>query len=104
MAVTVNSLALDLRLIADPESTLEPGQIEILTRLLVAAATLVEERASSAPDGLKDSAIIQIASYLHDKPSAGASGRYANCWVNSGAASLLSNYIRRRAKAIGPLV
>ena len=101
MAVSVENLAVDLRLITDPADTIEPGQVEVLTRLLAAAETLVSERASSAPDALKDSAIIQIASYLYDKPTAGASGRYANSFVNSGAASLLSNYIRRRAKAIG---
>ena len=103
MAVSVKNIAVDLRLITDPADTIEPGQIEILTRLLAAAETLVSERASSAPDALKDSAIIQIASYLYDKPTAGAAGRYANAFVNSGAASLLSNYIRRRAKAIGEI-
>ena len=104
MAVTLADLAVDLRLITNPEDTIEPGQIIILTRLLAAAETLVSERASGAPDALKDSAVISLASYLYDRPTAGAAGRYANAFVNSGAASLLSNYIRRRAKAIGPLV
>lgn len=102
MAVSVNSLALDLRLITNPEDTIEPGQIVILTRLLAVAETLVSERAAGAPEALKDSAVILLASYLYDKPTVGQSGRYANSWVNSGAASVLSNYIRRRAKAIGP--
>ena len=102
MAVTLADLAVDLRVITNPEDTIEPGQIVILTRLLAVAETLVSERASSAPDALKDSAVIQIASYLYDKPTAGAAGRFANSFVNSGAASLLANYIRRRAKAIGP--
>ena len=100
--VSLADLAVDLRVITNPEDTIEPGQIVILTRLLAVAETLISERASSAPDTLKDSAVIQIASYLYDKPTAGAAGRYANAFVNSGAASLLSNYIRRRAKAIGP--
>ena len=104
MAVSVADLAVDLRITTNPADTIEPGQIVILTRLLAVAETLVSERASSAPDTLKDSATIQIASYLYDKPTAGAAGRYANVFVNSGAASLLANYIRRRAKAIGPLV
>ena len=104
MAVTLADLAVDLRITTNPEDTIEPGQIVILTRLLAVAETLISERASSAPDTLKDSAVISLASYMYDRPSAGAAGRYANCWVNSGAASLLSNYIRRRAKAIGPLV
>ena len=95
-------LAVDLRLITNPEDTIEPGQIVILTRLLAVSETLISERASSAPDTLKDSAVLQIASYLYDKPTAGAAGRYANAFVNSGAASLLSNYVRRRAVAIGP--
>ena len=102
MAISVENLALDLRLIVDPADTIEPGQIEILNRLLAVAETLISERASGAPDALKDSAVISLASYLYDRPTAGAAGRYANAFVNSGAASLLSNYIRRRAKAIGP--
>ena len=100
--VSLADLAVDLRVITNPEDTIEPGQIVILTRLLAVAEMLISERASSAPDTLKDSAVIQIASYLYDKPTAGAAGRYANAFVNSGAASLLANYIRRRAKAIGP--
>ena len=104
MAVSVEDLAVDLRITTNPEDTIEPGQRIILTRLLAVAETLVSERASSPPDALKDSAIISLASYLYDKPTAGAAGRYANAFVNSGAASLLSNYIRRHAKAIGPLV
>ena len=102
MAVTLADLAVDLRITTNPEDTIEPGQIVILTRLLAVAETLVSERAAGAPEALKDSAAILLASYLYDKPTAGAAGRYANSWVNSGAASLLSNYIRRRAKAIGP--
>ena len=103
MAVTLADLAVDLRVITNPEDTIEPGQIVILTRLLAVAETLVSERAAGAPAALKDSAVISLASYLYDKPTAGAAGRYANAFVNSGAASLLSNYIRRRAKAIGPI-
>ena len=102
MAVTLKDLAVDLRIITNPADTVEPGQIVILTRLLAVAETLVAERAGDAPEALKDSAIISIASYMYDKPSAGAAGRYANAWTNSGAAAILANYIRRRAKAIGP--
>ena len=102
MAVSLADLAVDLRVITNPEDTIEPGQIVILTRLLAVAETLVSERAAGAPEALKDSAVISLASYLYDKPTAGAAGRFANSWVNSGAASVLSNYIRRRARAIGP--
>ena len=102
MAVSLADLAVDLRITTNPEDTIEPGQIVILTRLLAVAETLISERASSAPDTLKDSAVISLASYMYDRPSAGAAGRYANAFVNSGAASLLSNYVRRRAVAIGP--
>ena len=102
MAIVVTDLAVDLRIITNPTFTVEAGQVVILTRLLAVAETLVFERAGTAPDALKDSAIIYIASYMYDKASAGAAGRYANAFVNSGAAAILANYIRRRAKAIGP--
>lgn len=101
MAVTVGDLALDLRLITDATTPLALGQGAILTRLLAAAETIVNERTSGAPDATREAAILAIAGYLYDKPSAGSGTRYASAWRNSGASDLLASYVRRQAVVIG---
>ena len=100
MAVTVNDLALDLRLIAEAEAELEAGHKAILTRHLGAAQALIEERAPGAPDALKDAATVAVAGYLFDRPSAPSGNRFASAWSNSGASAMLGRYVRRRAHVI----
>ena len=101
MAVSVGDLALDLRLIATATEAVPAGQTAILMRHLDAAAALVTERTSGAPDSLKDAAVIAVAAYLFDRPTASGGTRYASAWTNSGASDLLAAYIRRRAGVIG---
>ena len=101
MAVSVGDLALDLRLIADLTEAIPDGQTAILTRHLAAASALVDERTSGAPDALRDAAVLAIASYAYDRPTAGGGTRYASAWRNSGASEILSAYVRRRAVVIG---
>ncbi len=100
MAVTVEELALDLRLIASTAEAVPGGLTTILSRNLGAATAIVEERASAAPEALKDAAIVAIAAYMFDRPSAPSGGRYADAWTQSGAAAMLTRYVRRRARAI----
>lgn len=101
MAVSVGDLALDLRIITDDAAAVPAGQSAILARHLGAAEALVSERTSGAPDALRDAAVLAIASYAYDRPTAGGGSRYASAWRNSGAAEILSAYIRRRAVVIG---
>ena len=95
MAVTVEELSASLRIgdgtVATPEPTLS-----ILTRLLGVGEAFVELRAEGAPQAIKDEAVIRMASYLFDQPTAGAEGRYANAWSNSGAASLVAWWVIQR--------
>ena len=95
MAVTIGQLAAALR-ITDGTAPQEP-QLGILTRLLSVAEAIVGETARTAPDAVKDQATIQIAAYLYDQPSAGAGMQYAAAVRNSGALTLLSRWIPRRA-------
>ena len=95
MAVDVEQLAVGLRLSADGAG-LTDAQTAILTRLLGVSEAFVALRASGAPQVVKDAAIISMSSYLYDRPPAGADGRYANAWVNSGAASLVSRWVVQR--------
>ena len=101
MAVTVADIALDLRLIAAPFEAVPDGQALIIGRHLTTAESLVAERSAGAPEHLQDAATLAIAAYLYDKPSAPGGRQFAEAWSNSGAAALLSRYIRRQARAIG---
>ena len=110
MPVTVADLAVDLRLLATPPAAGEsqsvpPGlaaaQVAVLTRVLATAQTLVAERTPTAPALLCDQAILNIAGYLYDRPTASPGTRFANAWGNSGASELLAAYVRRRARIVG---
>lgn len=110
MSVSVADLAVDLRLLATPPAAGEsqdnpPGlaaaQVAVLTRVLATAQTLVAERTPTAPALLCDQAILNLAGYLFDRPSASPGTRFANAWGNSGASELLAAYVRRRARIVG---
>ena len=88
-------------MVADPTQDVDAGNTAILTRHLAAAEALVTERTTGAPDALKDAAVLAIASYLYDRPSAGSGTRYASAWRNSGASDTLGAYVRRRVGVIG---
>ena len=95
MAVDVTQLAASLRL---TDGTAEPTEpiLSILTRLLGVSEAFVEIRAEGAPQAVKDEAVISMASYLFDRPKAGRETRYANAWVNSGAASGVAPWVVQR--------
>lgn len=99
MAVSVNTLATDLRLVAG--STVPTAIQETLARSLVAAMAIVEKRAPDAPEAVSDAAITAIVGYVYDRPFAGAGERYANAYRNSGAAAMLAPWQSLRAAPIG---
>ena len=101
MAVTVRDVALDLRLIAATDAALEAAVEAVLARHLGASQAFIMERAPDAPEALADAAVVAMAAYMFDRPSAPSGGRFASAWTNSGAASMLARYVRRRARAIG---
>ena len=91
MAVTVAQLAAYLGIEArDADQTAE------LQRLLDAAGSTVEDDAPDAPASIKDLAIQRFAAYQHDQPFAARGQSFANAFVNSGAASVLSRWRIRR--------
>ena len=96
MAVALAQLAAALRL---GDGTTEPTDpvLGILTRLNAAAEALVEKQAPSAPADIKDEAIIRVAGYLYDQPTAAEGDRYAFAWRSSRAAGLVSPWVSRRA-------
>ncbi len=96
MAVTVAQLAQALRLSDGTEAPTEP-ELSILNRLLGVAEAHVELLAPDAPEAVKDEAAIRMAGYLWDAPTAARGDAFANAWLNSGAGSLVSRWVDRRA-------
>ena len=102
MAVDIATLAVELRLATDPASPPPEPLSGTLSRTLRAAQAIVSERIrDDAPEAIRDLAVIAVASYVFDRPSAAQGERFANPWRNSGAEAMLSRWISRRAVAIG---
>ena len=102
MAVDLGQLAVELRISTDPASPPAEPLASVLSRALRAAQAVVDERVrDDAPEAIKDMAVVAVASYLFDRPSAAPGLRFSNAWANSGAEAMLSPWIDRRAVAIG---
>ena len=101
MALTVAQLAVELRVHADPDTAPAEPLLGTVTRLQATAVAMISARTAGAPEALQDQATIAIAGYLLDRPAAAQGGRFANVWKNSGAASMLAEFVVRRAGAIG---
>ena len=101
MAVTIGDLAGALR-ITDGGDPPEP-QLSILTRLAGVADAFNELLIPAAPEAIQDECKVRFCGYLYDAPAAGRGDFYGNGWRNSGAASLASRWISRRAGIEAPL-
>ena len=101
MAISVNSLAVELRILGDPSDTLEAmRKSRYVENLLAFAQGIVDQKAPDAPEWAKDEAVIRLAGYRFDAPSSPGGAGYSDFFTNSGAASLLANWISRRAVKI----
>ncbi len=101
MAVTVEQLALELRVIPASDATIPAGPRESLARLLAFATAHAETLVPGTPEVILDQAVIMYAGYLWDRPLSPQNAGYANAWRNSGAASVTERYRERRAAPIG---
>ena len=102
MALTVEQLGRHLRIVGSSLGNIPQSQVLVLRELLEYCETEVNSVAPGAPETVKDRATIQLAGYINDQPDAPAGSGYANALRNSGATSVLSRYIVRRAVSIGP--
>ena len=95
MAVTLTSpeLRAALRLGDTHDEALQAA------RLRTVAAELVVRHAPDAPDIIHDEAVVRLAGYWFDQPTAPRDTRYANALRNSGAAAILLPYRVHRAGA-----
>ena len=96
MAVTLEELAAELRL-GDGETAPTEPVAGILNRLLGVAEALVAVGAPLAPLTVQNEAIVRLAAYLYDQPTSSAGDRYGAAWRNSGAESLTTRFVQRRA-------
>ena len=101
MALSVEDLAIELRIIGDPDDTLDPAISGVIQRLHLLASDMVERTAPAAPEGTKDVCVAMIAGYLYDRPSSPSGAGWANALHNSGAAHVLTRWVSRRALPIG---
>ena len=98
MAVTIEELAVALRISADPDAAVDPAVASVLSRLHGASTALVETYASvGTPDLVKDQAVVLMASYLWDQPASSRNRAFATAWINSGASSICEPWRIRRA-------
>ena len=100
MAVDLQTLAVNLRIIGNAAVPLPTGHAETLQPLLDYAVAEVESRAPDAPDVVKDQAVIRLAGYMLDSPAAPRGDGYADPMRNSGVAVMLARYRPLRAVTI----
>ena len=91
MALTIHDLAEELRLTEGSLQIPDPLP-DMLRRYLAAATAILEEHAPTAPEPVKDLAIIRYVGYVFDAPLAASNMTFANILVNSGAASILRDW------------
>lgn len=94
--VSTGDIAVALRVVVSPSDLIQP-ELTIIARLGAMAQELVNENAPNAPPPVRAESIIRICGYVYDAPSSAAAQRFANAWVNSGAAALCNPWVVRRA-------
>ena len=96
MAVTLTAtdLASAIRIGSSPEETAQAA------RLLSYAAEAVTKHAPNAPDAVQNEAVIRLAAYLYDAPTAASGPGFANALRNSGAAAMLLSHRVHRAGSV----
>ena len=103
MAVSLIELAAALRLGDGVTAPTEPVA-GLLSRLLGVSQAFVAIAAPEAPEAIADEATIRMTAYLYDAPTASSGDRYAAAYRNSGAESLLSRWVVRRAQGEVPVL
>ena len=91
MAVTLSQLGAAIRLRPSSQA-LSEDESDALQRLQVVADLEVSRYAPSAPEAIRDQAVIQMVAYLYYSPPSGGRQLYANALSQSAAAALLDQY------------
>ena len=94
VTLTADELRAALRLGSTSEETAQA------TRLLAYATEAVQKHAPDGPDAVHNEAVIRLAGYLFDMPTAPTGAGHANALRNSGAAAMLLPYRVHRAGSV----
>ena len=98
VTLTASQLAAAIRIGASAEETAQA------TRLLAYGIEAVSEHLGTAydaaPEAVVNEAVIRVAGYLFDQPTAAGGATFANALRNSGAASMLLPYRIHRAGSV----
>ena len=98
VTITVVELAAATRLGTSTEETAQA------TRLLAYATEAITRHLGTAyddaPEAVVNEAVIRVAGYLYDQPTAAGGASFANALRNSGAASMLLPYRMHRAGSV----
>ena len=100
VTLTIQRLALHLRVTTIEGQDVPPQYVTILTDFLVTATELVERRAPDAPTDSQNMAVARICAYWNQALDAAPQRFGYNAWQNSGAAQILGVFISRRAEAV----
>ena len=88
VTLTLNHLALEVRVTTDSATTPAEPYNNILSRLLSVGTSIVNAYAPNAPDDVLDEAIVVMAGYILESP--GFTRMPQDAFYNSGAKSLLA--------------
>ena len=100
VTITLESLAVALRVIVRPGQTIDEGQREILDGLLDVATGAVDSYAADTPAKTANEAVIRMAGYIFDVTPAGRSMEAPNAFILSGARALLAPYYVPRSARV----
>ncbi len=85
-AITINQMAVALRLEASLTASLDPGINEILTREMDTGINEITVYAPDAPEANASEALVRMVGFYFDRPSD------AHPFTNSGAKAMLSSW------------
>ena len=92
-----NRPPIDVETVMDAIAADEADEARV-TRLRNVALAMVQRTAVTAPDAVRDEAIIRICAWLYDSPN--YTTRPGNPLRDSGAGALLRPYVERKAMLI----
>ena len=85
-AITINQMAVSLRLAASINETLDPSIMDILTREMDTGINEITVYAPDAPEANASEALVRMVGFFFDRPTS------ENPFTNSGARAMLSHW------------
>ena len=99
LGITVQELAVAIRVAACPEEALEEPDLGILIRERTVAEAMIEQYADDAPTAVKDEAAVLMVGHLYEMPI--GQRNHGNAMRQSGAMSLLAFWRSPTSAVVG---